>query len=134
MTGAGIEPTARALKVRCSTTELPGRRGKEENSIRCMDLSINEGTLVVTGGPGDSVATAIVIKKTPKGLSAAGAEHMLLEKWVGRRGDGWTPNRQELLQQDGRTYDVHRVTLRDKSERTLYFDVTDWLSRANASA
>jgi hypothetical protein len=25
MTGAGIEPAARALKVRCSTTELPGR-------------------------------------------------------------------------------------------------------------
>ena len=24
MTGAGIEPAARALKVRCSTTELPG--------------------------------------------------------------------------------------------------------------
>ena len=25
VTGAGIEPAARALKVRCSTTELPGR-------------------------------------------------------------------------------------------------------------
>ena len=24
VTGAGIEPAARALKVRCSTTELPG--------------------------------------------------------------------------------------------------------------
>lgn len=99
-----------------------------------MDLSINEGTLVVTGGPGDSRTTAIVIKKTPKGLSAAGAEHMLLEKWFGRRGESWTTHRQELLQQDGRTYDVYRVTLRDQSERTLYFDVTDWLTRANASA
>ena len=44
-----------------------------------MDLSINEGTLVVTGGPGDTPQTAIVIKKTPRGLSAAGAETMLLE-------------------------------------------------------
>ena len=42
-----------------------------------MDLSINEGTLVVTGGPGDTLQTAIVIKKTPRGLSAAGAEFML---------------------------------------------------------
>jgi hypothetical protein len=98
-----------------------------------MDLSINEGTLVVTGGPGDSAATAIVIRKTPKGLSAAGAEHMLLQKWFGRRGEGWTISAQELLQQDGRTYDVYRVTLADHSERSLYFDVTDWLSRANAS-
>ena len=30
MTGAGIEPAARALKVRCSTTELPGRGSKHE--------------------------------------------------------------------------------------------------------
>ena len=28
MTGAGIEPAARALKVRCSTTELPGPGSK----------------------------------------------------------------------------------------------------------
>ena len=31
-----------------------------------MDLSINEGTLVVTGGIGHSPSTAIVIKKTPR--------------------------------------------------------------------
>lgn len=71
-----------------------------------MDLSINEGTLVVTGGPGDSAATAIVIKKTPKGLSAAGAEHMLLQKWFGRRGQDWTLRAQELLQQDGPTTSI----------------------------
>ena len=92
-----------------------------------MDLSINEGTLVVSGGPGDTAQTAIVIKKTPKGLSAAGAEQMLLQKWFGRQGTDWTRTQQDLLLQNGRTYDVHRVTLAGGSERTLYFDVTDWL-------
>lgn len=96
-----------------------------------MDLSINEGTLVVTGGPGDTAATAIVIKKTPKGLSAAGAEHMLLQKWFGPRGTAWTLKGQELLKQNGRTYDVYRVTLADDSERSLYFDITEWLGRLN---
>jgi hypothetical protein len=85
-----------------------------------MDLSINEGTLVVTGGPGDSPSTAIVIKKTPRGFSAAGAEHMLLEKWFGKRGAAWTLTKQELLQADGKTYG---------GARTLYFDVTEWLNR-----
>jgi hypothetical protein len=94
-----------------------------------MDLSINEGTLVVTGGPGDSPATAIVIKKTPRGLSAAGAEHMLLQKWFGVRGTNWTLSRQELLQSDGKTYDLYEVVLRDGATRRLYFDVTEWLSR-----
>ena len=94
-----------------------------------MDLSINEGTLVVTGGPGDSPQTAIVIKKTPRGLSAAGAEHMLLEKWFGERGTSWTLIRQDLLQTDSKTYDVYEVLLDDGSKRSLYFDVTEWLSR-----
>jgi hypothetical protein len=94
-----------------------------------MDLSINEGTLVVTGGPGDSAQAAIVIKKTPRGLSASGAEHLLLQKWFGRREGLWTIGRHELLQADGKTYDVYRIVLADHSERAVYFDVTDLLGR-----
>ena len=96
-----------------------------------MDLSINEGTLVVTGGPGDSLQTAIAIKKTPKGLSAAGAEQLLLRKWFGERGTAWTPGRQDLIQVDGKTFDVFNVVLSDGSERVLYFDVTEWLNRTS---
>jgi hypothetical protein len=98
-----------------------------------MDLSINEGTLVVTGGPGDSLQTAIVIKKTPRGLSAAGAEMMLLGKWFGERGKQWTMKRQEMVQIDGRTFDTYQVVLSDGEDRQLFFDVTDWLNRAAVS-
>lgn len=94
-----------------------------------MDLSINEGTLVVTGGPGDTLQTAIVIKKTPRGLSAAGAETMLLRKWFGEGGRNWTMKAQTMQVVDGRTYDAYEVVLSDGSERRLYFDVTDWLAR-----
>jgi hypothetical protein len=36
VTGAGIEPAARALKVRCSTTELPGREERRRASDTCV--------------------------------------------------------------------------------------------------
>jgi hypothetical protein len=98
-----------------------------------MDLSINEGTLVVSGGPGGTLQTAIAIKKTPRGLSAAGAEMMLVAKWFGERGKTWTLKAQSLLVVDGRTYDAYDVVLIDGSERRLYFDVTDWLTRASVS-
>jgi hypothetical protein len=98
-----------------------------------MDLSINEGTLVVSGGPGDTIGTAIVIKKTPRGLSASGAEHILLQKWYGTRDVDWTLKRHELQQDSGRTYDVYHVELAGGAARALFFDVTEWLSRANAS-
>ena len=94
-----------------------------------MDLSINEGTLVVTGGVGDSLPNAIVIKKTPKGLSAAGAEHLMLEQRFGKRGQGWTLKRQELVRHDGRVFDAFHIVLSGGVERALYFDVTDWLAR-----
>ena len=94
-----------------------------------MDLSINEGTLVVTGGPGDSPQTAIVIKKTPRGVGAGAAEHMLLQRWFGERRERWTLVQHQLLQVDGKTYDMYEVVLKDGSTRRLYFDITDWLAR-----
>jgi hypothetical protein len=93
-----------------------------------VDLSLNHGTLVVTGGPGHSPQTAIVIRKTPRGLSAAGAEHLLLEHQYGRRNHGWTLESCELVQEGGRTYDVYSIKLGGGGMRTLYFDVTDWLT------
>jgi hypothetical protein len=99
-----------------------------------MDLSINEGTLVVTGGPGDTFETAIAIRKTPRGLSAAGAEHMLLRKWFGERGKSWTLKSEAMVQVNGRTYDTYEVLLIDGSQRRLHFDVTEWLSRLRGSA
>ena len=92
-----------------------------------MDLSINEGTLVVTGGPGDAFQTAIVIKKTPKGLSAAAAEHLLLAQKFGA--GGWTLVHRDSVVREARTFDVYTVRLSNAVERTVYFDVTDWLAR-----
>ena len=94
-----------------------------------VDLSINEGTLVVTGGPGDSLQNAIVIKKTPKGLSAAGAELLFLTQRYGERTRDWTLREQSLVRVDSKTYDVYHVVLSDGSARSLYFDVTEWLAR-----
>jgi hypothetical protein len=97
-----------------------------------MDLSINEGTLVVTGGPGDAIATAIVIKKTPKGLSAAGAEHLLLAQRYGARGEGWTVKQQDLVTQDGRVFDAFHIVVAGGAERTVYFEITELLSQAQS--
>jgi hypothetical protein len=96
-----------------------------------MDLSINEGTLVVTGGAGDSLQNAIVIKKTPKGVSAAGAEMLLLTQRYGDRNEDWTLKHQELLRVNTAVYDTYQIVLVDGSERWVYFDVTEWLARTS---
>jgi hypothetical protein len=93
-----------------------------------MDLSINEGTLVVTGGPGDNMHTAIVIRKTPKGLSAAAAELMLLTRRYGTRDEGWTLERQELVRDGVRVFDTYDIVLAGGDRRSVWFDITEWLS------
>ena len=95
-----------------------------------MDLSINEGTLMVTGGPGDSLETAIVIKKTPKGLSAAGAELLVLTQRYGKRNTDWTLKQQDLLRVNAKSYDTYEIVLAEGSQRSLYFDITEWLAAA----
>src|ERR1051326_5095354 len=97
-----------------------------------MDLSINEGTLVVSGGTGDSVQNAIVIKKTPKGLSAEGAEHLFLTQRFGVKGVQWNITQHELLRLGTRVYDCYVIDLIEGGERTLYFEVTEWLARAQS--
>jgi hypothetical protein len=94
-----------------------------------MDLSINEGTLIVTGGPGDSLATAIVIKKTPKGLSAAGAELMLLTQRYGTRNKNWRLKQQDFVRVGSKMYDAYEIALADGSERSIYFDITEWIAK-----
>ena len=93
-----------------------------------VDLSINEGTLVVTGGPGDAMHNAIVIKKTPKGLSAAGAELMLLTRRYGTRNQDWTLAHQDLVRDGARVFDTYDIVLAGGGRRSVWFDITEWLS------
>ncbi len=92
-----------------------------------MDLSINEGTLVVTAGAGDSFESAIVIKRVPKGLSAAGAEHILLEQRFGTQRESWSFVQAEMVRHRQRVYDVVHVTAGGRALR-VYFDVTALLA------
>ncbi|HEY7449746.1 MAG TPA: hypothetical protein VH702_16440 [Vicinamibacterales bacterium] len=95
-----------------------------------MDLSINEGVLVIGGGVGDAPRSAINIKRAPRGTSAIDAEHLYLTQRFGRHGRGWQLRTRELVYEEGRAYDLVRIELTGGDPRTLYFDVTDWLARA----
>ena len=91
-----------------------------------MDFSINEGTLVVTAGSGDSFETAIVLKRIPKTLSASGAQQILLEQMFGRQRDQWTRVNSELVTRGPRVFDVVTICVATREQR-VYFDVSELL-------
>ena len=97
-----------------------------------MDLSVNEGVLVIGGGVGDAPRSAITIKRAPKGTSAVDAEQLYLTQRFGPHARGWQLRTRELVYEEGRAYDLIRIELAGGDERRLFFDVSDWLARAES--
>jgi RNA polymerase primary sigma factor len=76
VTGAGIEPAARALKVRCSTTELPGLR-----AVECTTAVSGVGRRVGSMLATVSVPMAKKAKTAPPLAFRAGAKRKSLIEW-----------------------------------------------------
>src|SRR5918999_1259668 len=78
MTGAGIEPAARALKVRCSTTELPGRAAS--NRVYHGHFAL-DAVLLGSGVATHQMPMAKKAKTTPPLAFRAGARRKSLIEW-----------------------------------------------------
>lgn len=55
-----------------------------------------------------------------------------LTQRYGDRHRDWTLKRQDLLRVGAKTYDTYQIVLADGSERSLYFDVTEWIARTSS--
>lgn len=96
-----------------------------------MDLSVNAGTLVVGGGLGDSLRAAVVLKRTPRGMSAIEAEFLYVAQRFGAQRTGWRIEGRHLHRLEGRSFDELRIVLPDGSRRVLFFEVTALLTQAH---
>ncbi len=56
-------------------------------------------------------------------------EFILLESDFGFRGEDWHLVRQQLINCDGRKYDIITIQFLDGTERDVYFDITDWFGK-----
>ncbi len=73
VTGAGIEPAARALKVRCSTTELPGRTVARHWWSADSDGLRGLTTGYLTVNPTDASVVSHAIATSPPRAEGSGA-------------------------------------------------------------
>lgn len=81
------------------------------------------------GGSGDTPATAVIIRGAADGVAGVAAEYQYLRGKFGQRDRDWRLKKQELLQENGRVFDVMRLELTDGSRRTLYFDITEFFGK-----
>lgn len=87
------------------------------------------GGITLSGGPGDTLQTAIVVRGAPNTMAGIRAEYLYLEALFGRKGVAWQLERQALLVSAGRHYDEMRLRLADGTLRTVYFDITDFFGK-----
>jgi hypothetical protein len=81
------------------------------------------------GGSGDSQAQAVIIKGAPDGIVGARAEYQYLNQRFGPEDVAWRLVKEDLVQTDTRTYEVLTIVLTDRTQRTIYFDITSFFGK-----
>jgi len=81
------------------------------------------------GGSGDTPAAAVIIRGAADGIVGVAAEYRYLEGKFGQKMRDWRLKKQELLQENGRVFDVMHLELADGSRRTIYFDITEFFGK-----
>lgn len=79
---------------------------------------------------GKSPEEAIVIVEAKSSREGVRAEYDYLSAEFGERGKAWQLELQQLLNHNGRVYDVMKVLLAGGKQVTLYFDITDFFGKA----
>lgn len=92
-------------------------------------MRLNLGSITLSGGPGDTLQTAIIIHGATNEMAGIRAEYLCLEALFGRKGVDWQLERQALLSSAGRHYDEMRLRLADGTPRTVYFDITEFFGK-----
>ena len=82
-----------------------------------------------TGKDGSSLNSAVRIEEAENESAGIAAEYAWLAQKFGVQGKDWTLIMQALMQDKGRSYDMMSVKLADGTEKTVYFDITDFFGK-----
>lgn len=87
----------------------------------------NLGTMVMhNDNIGDSLETAVVIHGASNSGEGIKAENQYLSEKFGQRGLDWEKKEQSLIGKEDRHYDKLDIELKDGTNKTVYFDVTEF--------
>jgi len=87
------------------------------------------GGFTFSGGPGDSMETAVIIKGARNSSDGVQAEYYYLEKKFGRQNVDWKLDRQRLMGKEGKKFDMMMIILKDGAKKNVYFDITEFFGK-----
>ena len=78
---------------------------------------------------GETLKDAILIRGAKTDKAGVDSEYVYLDAKYGLKGLDWELMRQTLLKESGRDYDQMDLKLSDGTEKTLYFDITEFFGK-----
>lgn len=92
-------------------------------------LELSQPGIYFEGGSGETLNNAIIIKGAENGNVGVAIEHQYLDMKFGCRNLTWKIDKQELLVENNRRYNQIDIQLRDGSDRTIFFEITDFFGK-----
>ena len=89
----------------------------------------SKAPISLTGGPGDTPETAVVIIGAANSMAGVAAEYHYLERQFGRRQVDWRLKRQSVRRFQGKIYDAMEIELADGSRKTIFFDISEFFGK-----
>ena len=78
---------------------------------------------------GETIKDAILIRGAESDKAGVDSEYVYLDAKYGLKGLDWELMQQALLKENGRDYDQMDLKLSDGTEKTLYFDITEFFGK-----
>jgi hypothetical protein len=92
-----------------------------------VEINLKEGkTMANNDNIGDSLETAVVIHRASNSEEGIKAENQYLSEKFGQRGFDWNKKGQSLIGKEDKHYDKLDIELKDGTNKTVYFDITEF--------
>ena len=117
-------------EARITASILGGTNGKltqhEAHLVYTFLTGVSGPT--TAGGDGSSAEEAVVINATSS-IVGVPEEHDYIGRVCGKKDVDYTLRKQMLMSQNGRSYDVLEIEMKDGSVRSFWFDITSFFGR-----
>jgi hypothetical protein len=88
-----------------------------------------KGKISYTGGPGDTLKTAVVIHGALNSLDGITAENNYLKKKFGQENWDWQFVRKSTLQNGDEYFDKVEIEFRNLRKKTIFFNITEFFGK-----
>jgi hypothetical protein len=113
-------------KKKTETVEIKSKNAVALNNKEIAPHNLGKTMVMYNDNIGDSLENAVVIHGATNSGEGIIAENQYLSEKFGQRGLDWEKKGQSLVGKEDKQYDQLDIELKDGTNKTVYFDITEF--------